>query len=254
MTNEIDKIVSALLKAMSNIKKAEKDGHNPHRNSRYATLASVFDACRGPLLEQGIVIVQVPFSNFEAKTVSVMTRLVHESGQWMSAGEDLAVYVPDFNAQAVGGAVTYLRRYTLTAMLGIVSDDEDDDGHRASQGRSQQNNQQQKQQNKPQGQQQRSQQSRSAPIAPAQGQQPGGKANKAQGAEPADEDHVDYTPFWKRLHELKTVTAEEGRGMVADFNNGEYGQPGSPEAFTSLMTSLEALAKQNQQQKYPRAV
>lgn len=236
-----DKIIPALFAAMAKIKKAEIDAVNTLKNSRYPTLGSVFDACREALREQGIFIMQTPFSNFEARTVSVMTKLIHaESGQTLTCGEDLAVYVATFDAQSVGGAVTYLRRYTLAAMLGIVGDP-DDDGQQASQRNQQSQNRQQNQQGRNQGNQQKGQQQpRNAQNAPAQGKAEADAGNKQDGSA-TRKAKPDFNRFWARQRELK-VAMDDARAMVDDYNKGQYGEPGTPEADAALIKSLEALA------------
>jgi len=59
----------------------------------------------------------------EQGRVCVETRILHKSGEWLCSTASASA---DANIQRMGGAITYLRRYTLTAMLGIVGDDDDD--------------------------------------------------------------------------------------------------------------------------------
>lgn len=119
---EINEIFAALAKAQGDIRNATKDSANPHFKSRYADLASVSDACRGPLSKNGIAVVQVPHN--DGHNIAVTTILGHASGQWISG--KLAVAPAKWDAQGVGSVTTYLRRYALAAMAGVAPGDDDD--------------------------------------------------------------------------------------------------------------------------------
>lgn len=122
-------IATALAKAQGQIQAASKDAVNPHFRSRYADLASIRAACQAPLSEAGLAVVQGP-AIVESGWVSVQTMLIHsESGEWMST--TLAAPPRKQDPQAIGSTVTYLRRYTLACLVGVVADD-DDDGNAAS--------------------------------------------------------------------------------------------------------------------------
>lgn len=115
-------LAAALAKAQGEMGHAHKDRQNPHFKSSYATLASCIDACREPLAKHGLAIIQgVELTEHDA--VSVTTRLMHASGQWIEA---VAAAKPrDLTPQSVGSVVTYLRRYSLMAMVGLAPDDDD---------------------------------------------------------------------------------------------------------------------------------
>lgn len=120
-------IAPALLKAQQAIRFAAKDSKNPHFKNEYASLPSVIDAVKVALNDNGIVFIQST-SPSEAGFLSLTTRLMHESGEWI---EDTAsVPLPKNDPQGYGSAVTYARRYSLSAMLGLYQDD--DDGNAAS--------------------------------------------------------------------------------------------------------------------------
>lgn len=118
----INEIACALAKAQKAIKGAKKDSANPFFKSRYADLASVSDACREPLADNGIAVVQPP-ATLENGEVAVTTMLVHSSGQWMR--ETLSVKPKDDGPQAMGSVITYLRRYSLAAFAGVAPEDDD---------------------------------------------------------------------------------------------------------------------------------
>lgn len=123
----IAKLASALAKAQGQMRAAAKDSINPHFKSRYADLAGVWDACREPLAANGLAIMQAP-GEIGDKNITLTTMLAHESGEWIQSEFTIPVSKPD--AQGVGSAITYARRYALAAMVGIVQDD--DDGNAAS--------------------------------------------------------------------------------------------------------------------------
>lgn len=125
-SEQINELAAALSGAQSEMEHATKDRMNPAFKSRYADLASIVDACRAPLTRHGLCVLQAP--SVEGNAVSVETRLVHKSGQWVST--TISCTVPDGKATTIGSAVTYLRRYSLAAMTSIAPDD--DDGNAAT--------------------------------------------------------------------------------------------------------------------------
>lgn len=124
----IGKIGDALAKAQSVIAPAPKDKANPFFKSHYADLASITDACRKALTDNGIAVVQ-GFTAVSDGFIQLDTRLIHISGEWI---EGNLVMPAGGTAQSYGSAITYGRRYALAAMVGVVAD-EDDDGNAASQ-------------------------------------------------------------------------------------------------------------------------
>ena len=83
-SKEITELAEAMIQVQQSLVPAQKDGDNPFTNSRYATLHSVFEACRGALLSHGIWVTQylVPV---EAGNLGLVSKIVHaESGQWLS--------------------------------------------------------------------------------------------------------------------------------------------------------------------------
>lgn len=108
---------------------AKKDSANPFFKSRYADLESVWDCCRDLLADNGLSVAQFPGTYSELdKSMSLTTILLHESGEWIS--QEMSVPVSKIDAQGAGSAITYMRRYALAAVVGIVQ--ADDDGNAAS--------------------------------------------------------------------------------------------------------------------------
>lgn len=126
-SEKIGELVGALAIAQSEIRAAEKDRENPFYKSSYSTLASVWAACRDHLGKNGIAVIQVP--QLEGPSLYLYTWLAHKSGEWMRSRYPVNAVKND--PQGIGSAVTYARRYSLAAMVGVYSADEDDDGESA---------------------------------------------------------------------------------------------------------------------------
>jgi len=109
------------------MKGAIKDTANPYFKSKYADLASVWEACREPLSKNNIAVIQ-PLHQSEKEEILLETVLMHSSGQWVSSMIQIPVTKAD--AQGYGSALTYARRYGLSAMVGVAP--EDDDGNAAA--------------------------------------------------------------------------------------------------------------------------
>jgi ERF superfamily protein len=123
----INELAAALAQAQGEMKPALKDADNPFFKSRYADLASVVEAIRGPFAAHGLSYVQCP-DPCEGEEVAVDTVLLHASGQWISSRTVVPVTKKD--AQGFGSALTYARRYGLQAIAGVAA--EDDDGNAAA--------------------------------------------------------------------------------------------------------------------------
>jgi hypothetical protein len=124
-SEQINELAAALAKAQGEIKGAAKDSANPFFKAKYADLASVWDACRVALTRNGLSVTQT--ATADGARVSVETRLLHASGQWL--GDTLTVTAKEDSPQAIGSAITYARRYGLAAITGVAP--EDDDGEAA---------------------------------------------------------------------------------------------------------------------------
>ena len=121
-------LAKALIQVQRSLLPAAKDGNNPFTRSNYATLNSVMNTCREALLNCGIWLCQYPVPVETPNCLGLMTKLTHaDSGQWQSSLT--VIPLPKSDPQGMGSAITYARRYALTAMLGIVT--EDDDGEAA---------------------------------------------------------------------------------------------------------------------------
>jgi len=128
-SDTIKELASALCKFQSVMENVTKDSNNPFFKSKYADLASCWDAIKEPLTKNGLSIVQ-PLGGDE-KGDYVETILLHTSGEWISGRLYLKKNQNKDDMQTLGSAVTYARRYCLSAIVGLCP--EDDDGNAASQ-------------------------------------------------------------------------------------------------------------------------
>ena len=120
-------LTKALSKFQGEITSVKKTAVNPFFKSKYADLDAVWEMCRKPLSSNGFALVQMPVE-LEGK-LYLETLLIHTSGEYIKGY--LALNPKAMDPQAVGSAITYARRYAMSAMLG-VSADEDDDAEKAT--------------------------------------------------------------------------------------------------------------------------
>lgn len=123
MSPTLGQLIAALKDFSAAAKNPAKTATNPHFRSTFAPLPEVLDYVRPALAQHGLTITQLT-DGYE-----LITLLLHTSGEWLSSRYPLHPAKDD--PQGLGSAVTYARRYTLLAMLGLAGDD-DDDGNTAS--------------------------------------------------------------------------------------------------------------------------
>ncbi len=124
----INELAAALSKAQGEMQAAIKDKINPFFKSSYADLGSVWDAARPVLSKYGLCVMQTTEMTADGARIVMVTTLAHVSGQW--AKSYLPLNPAKNDSQGIGAALTYLRRYSLSAIVGVVCD-EDDDGETA---------------------------------------------------------------------------------------------------------------------------
>ena len=127
-SESIAALAASLAKAQGAMKGAVKDSANPFFKSKYADLASVVEAIRAAFSANGLSYIQT-LEPSDKDEVRVETTLLHASGEWISCGV-LSLPVSKADAQGYGSALTYARRYSLSAAVGVAP--EDDDGNAAS--------------------------------------------------------------------------------------------------------------------------
>ena len=128
LTDDRKELFAALIKAQSAMGSAVRDSKNPHFRHGYASLSAVIDAVIPVLNEAGVGILQLPSQH--DNQVQLTTVLIHSSGQMVSSTVATPMDSRRNNAQGVGSAITYLRRYSLQSIMGLPV--EDDDGNAAS--------------------------------------------------------------------------------------------------------------------------
>jgi hypothetical protein len=120
-SDTIGALAAALSKAQGAITGALKDSSNPFFKSKYADLASCWDACRAQLSENGLAVIQA-IDIIGDKPV-LITTLAHSSGEWIKS--ITPVLCRDDSPQAQGSGITYARRYALAAIVGLAQIDDD---------------------------------------------------------------------------------------------------------------------------------
>lgn len=124
-SDSISKIAVALANAQRNIGGAVKDAANPFFKSTYADLGSVMSVCKGPLLDEGISVLQLVGKDESGGYLE--TILLHSSGEYISDRMQL-VCSKQNDPQAMGSAISYARRYALQSTLFIPAVDDDAEG------------------------------------------------------------------------------------------------------------------------------
>lgn len=123
-SENINELITALVKAQGHIKHAYKNSSNPFHKSKYADLEGVINTCKPHLTENGLSVVQgTTWMDGEEFLVST---LYHTSGQWLRSYYKLSIPANAKNTeQAKGSAITYGRRYCLASLLMIAQSDDD---------------------------------------------------------------------------------------------------------------------------------
>jgi hypothetical protein len=119
-SEQINELAAALAKAQGAMENAAKNKSNPHFKSTYADLAAVLDAIRTPLSNNGLSTVQT--MEIAERCIVLRTTLLHSSGQFIATEYPIAV---GLKPQEMGSSITYGRRYSLAAIVGIAQDDDD---------------------------------------------------------------------------------------------------------------------------------
>lgn len=127
-SDSIKSLAKALAAFQAEVKNPANTADNPFFKSKYAPLQDILNLVRPLLSKHGLSILQIPSGDGEK--IIITTMLMHESGEWIESCP-LVLKADKPTAQGVGSAITYGRRYALSAVLGISSED-DDDGNQAS--------------------------------------------------------------------------------------------------------------------------
>lgn len=131
-SEEIGTLADAIVACQGDLQNVTSDAENPHFRNRYASLPHILDTVRPVLRKHGLAVIQLP-TNEDAR-VGVRTILMHKSGQFLSSSYTVPTTRAD--PQQAGSAITYCRRYSLAAVLGIGQEDDDAEGASRSESRS----------------------------------------------------------------------------------------------------------------------
>jgi hypothetical protein len=127
-SESIANLAAALSSFQASVPSVPFDGTNAFLKNRYATLKAMIETARPVLAENGLSVSQIVVS-YDGQ-IGVETVLMHSSGEWIS---NTAILPPGeekgkSGAQVAGSTITYLRRYSYAAILGLYAD-EDTDGN-----------------------------------------------------------------------------------------------------------------------------
>jgi hypothetical protein len=122
-SDSIAKLSTALSAFQAVVENPPNTAENPFFKSHYAPLNDILKRYRPELAKQGLSIIQS--ASGDGETVAISTRLMHNSGEWIET-EPLVLRPDKLTPQGAGSAITYGRRYAISAVLGISSEDDDD--------------------------------------------------------------------------------------------------------------------------------
>lgn len=124
-SEQLNEIFSALAKAQSEMSVAGHTASNPHFKSKFADLTELVKASRPALTKNGLSVIHQILPD-AAGDHYMHTLIGHSSGQYLETRIRLSPDKADI--QSLGKYITYLKRYTYAAIVGVVTSDEDDDG------------------------------------------------------------------------------------------------------------------------------
>lgn len=133
-SEQINELLSALAKAQKGMLTAGKKSDNPFFKSKYADFNEIVKASRPILTDNGLSVMQVITDKGEYQVLE--TILGHCSGQYVIS--EVKINPAKADVQSLGSYLTYLKRYSYAAIVGVVISDEDDDGEDAMPEREQQ--------------------------------------------------------------------------------------------------------------------
>lgn len=125
----MQELLKALVKAQMEIQPPRKNGMNKFTKSRYALLDDIYESCRVPLANNGLVLTHTVSIDKERDVL--VTTLLHESGEKMENSIPLFSMKSENASQGFAGGLTYARRYAICCLLALPAD-EDDDGNEPS--------------------------------------------------------------------------------------------------------------------------
>jgi hypothetical protein len=131
-SEQINELVKALAEAQLEFEPVHKDSDNPYYSSKYADLATVIKATQPALAKRGLVVLQWPMNDAQLEEAGVISELCHSSGQWKRTELFLPATGKEkgggakYDAQTVSAAITYARRISYQAIVGVAAELDDD--------------------------------------------------------------------------------------------------------------------------------
>lgn len=125
-SEKVESLATALSKFQGEVKNAQGTADNPYFNSKYSPLGEVLNTVRPILAKHGLSVMQMPAG--DGQNITCKTLVLHQSGEWIMSDE-LVLKADRVTAQGAGSAVTYARRYQISAVLGIATEEDDDGNH-----------------------------------------------------------------------------------------------------------------------------
>lgn len=125
-SESIIELSKALNACQPKIENASKNAVNPHFKKTYADLGGILAEIKPIIAEAGLSFMQHP--GMDNGLATVETIVMHTSGEWISSVAATPIVKTD--PQGIGAAITYLRRYSLSAIFGLTQEDDDGNSHR----------------------------------------------------------------------------------------------------------------------------
>lgn len=135
-STEINEIGGALAQAQGEMHTAAAKSVNPFFKSKYASFTEVVIASRTSLAKNKISVAQ-KLIFCDKHGISILTKIIHHSGQWISSVMQVSPQKEDIHSK--GSYISYVKRYSYAALVGVCTEDEDDDGNSAVQQERKQN-------------------------------------------------------------------------------------------------------------------
>ncbi len=131
MSPTIGELAKAICKAQGTLQAAKRVSENPFLHSKYADLGAIWEVARKPLSDNGLSVIQTTAIDEDGMVLETM--LLHTSGEYITCRLPLML-VKANDPQSIGSAITYARRYTLAAIVGVATEDDDAEAATVRQG------------------------------------------------------------------------------------------------------------------------
>lgn len=125
-SQELNELFTALAKSQGEMVLAKQSSSNPFFKSKYADLTEIVNSSRPALVKHGLCVSQRILVGDLGNNI-LSTILGHSSGQWLES--TTSINPPKSDIQSMGSYITYLKRYSYAAIVGVATTD--DDGEQA---------------------------------------------------------------------------------------------------------------------------